>query len=109
MRKLFSLKSVDSAKSGSGDHENYFVQLDLSKYTMVHKNGSLVDADCESKAVRIRNISEHTFWPNIPRTTLLFSKNQDYIYETTVEDIGDIDYFDDDFGSFSKAVKPNYG
>ena len=84
----------------------------MSKYTIVHNNGSRIDqtsADCDSKAVRIRNISEHTFWPNIPRTTLLFSKNGAYNNKTTVEDKGDIDYFDDDFGNFSKAVKPNYG
>ena len=108
-RKLFSLKSVDTAESGTGDHENYFVQLDLSKYTMVHQNGSRIDADCESKAVRIRNISNHTFWPNIPRTTLLFSKNENYDNKTTLEDKGDIDDFVDSIGSFSKAVKPNYG
>ena len=100
---MLSLKSVDTAESGSGDHENYFVQLDLSKYTMVHKNGSLVEADCESKAVRIRNTPQHTSWP-FPRTTLLFSKNENYDNKTTLEDKGDIDDF-----AFSKAVKPNYG
>ena len=109
MKKSFSLLSVDTAVSGSGDHENYFVQLDLTKYTVVHKNGSLVDADCESKAVRIRPISEHIFWPNIPRTTLLFSENENYFNKSTLEKIEDIDDFDDFNGSLHRAVKPNYG
>lgn len=76
----------------------------MTKYTILHKNGSLVDADCESKAVRIRDISEHSFWPNIPRTTLLFSENENYCDEASLENTGDINIF-----NFHKAVKPNFG
>ena len=99
MKKCFSLLSLDTA-DGTGDHEN-----DYSKNKIIYKNGSLVDADCESKAVRIRNIIEHTFWPNIPRTTLLFSNIKFY----NLSEIGDIDVFSDFNGSFHKAVKPKYG
>ena len=104
-----AFKSFDTATSGSGDHENYFVQLDLTEYTILDKDGSLIDADCESKAVRIRNISEHRHWPNIPGTTLLFSENENYENETSLHETGDIDCFDNFVGNFSKAVKPNFG
>ena len=75
----------------------------------MHKNGSLADAACVSKAVRIRNIQGHNMWPSIPRTTLLFSDNKVYYTENPLSETGDIDYFNDFIGDFSKAVKPNYG
>ena len=91
---MSSVKSLDTAKSGSGDHENYYVQLNLTEYLIIHKNGSMLNAACESKAVRIRSISEQRLWPNIPRTTLIFSsKSTVYV----------ADY------NFHKKVKPKYG
>ena len=75
----------------------------------MYKNGSLADAACVSKAVRIRNRQGHNMWPSIPRTTLLFSDNKVYYTENSLSETGDIDVFNDSIGNFSKAVKPNYG
>ena len=77
----------------------------------MHTNGSLVDAGCKSKAVRIREICKHRLWPNIPRTTLLFSNlsTKKSYNQISLEQTGDIDIFNDSLGNFSKAVKPNYG
>ena len=70
---------------------------------MVHQDGSYVNADCKSKAVKIRTNSTHVMWPNIARTTLLFSDIK-YYFEDDLDKIGDIDSY-----NFYKAVKPNYG
>ena len=97
-----SINSLDTAKSGTGDHENYFVQLNLAEYLMVHTNGSFLNAECESEAVRIRPVNVGTMWPNIKNTTLLFSSKSTFNTEGVIE--GDISFHD-----FHKAVKPNYG
>ena len=70
---------------------------------IVHKNGSFLNAGCESKAVRIRPVSGHIMWPNIPGTTLLFSSIK-YYFKDALDQIGAIVFYD-----FHKAVKPNYG
>ena len=75
----------------------------------MHKNGSLVDAACMSKAVRIRTRMDedrrgHIMWPSIPRTTLFFSDNKVSCKENDLSEKGDIYDF-----QFFKAVKPNYG
>ena len=76
----------------------------MSKYTIKHWNGSLVDAAaCVSKAVRIRKRLGHIMWPSIPRTTLVFSDKK-YSKENDLNGKGDIYVFE-----FFKAVKPNYG
>ena len=102
-----TLLSLDTAISGTGDHENYFAQFDLNHYldqasTLVYKNGSSVNADCEPKAVRIRSILNQRMWPTISRTTLLFSSMSKYqIYPERVQLNGTFQYH--------QAVKPNYG
>lgn len=99
-----SLFSLDTAETGSGDHENYFVQLDLKEYLTLHKNGSYLEAQCENKAVRIRPIGDQRFWPNIAETTLLFSsKNKFY----TIDALDALDMTS--FHTFHKAIKPKYG
>ena len=90
--------------SGSGDHENYFVQLSLTKYLMDHNNGASSNDDCETIAVRIRTVSVNRMWPNIPRTTLLFTSKKIYYTMRDLEEKHDIDFHD-----FHKAIKPNYG
>ena len=107
-----ALKSNNAILQG-GDHENYYVQHDLTKYSILYQNGSLVNAVCEAKAVRIRTITGHTLWPNIFRTTLLFSSKRvsgidTFDYENDMKP-GDIGYFNDSTGNYHKAVKPNYG
>ena len=52
---------------------------------MVHNNGASSNDDCETIAVRIRWVSDNRMWPNIPKTTLLFSSKK--IYYT----IGDLE------------------
>ena len=77
----------------------------MSKYTIKHWNGSLVDAAaCVSKAVRIRKRLGHIMWPSIPRTTLFFSDNEVSKKEDDLNEKEDICVF-----KFFKAVKPNYG
>ena len=100
VQQNWSRLSLDTAATGSGDHENYFVQLNLSKYLKVHKNGSLLNADCKTIAVRIRTVFDHQMWPNINATTLLFSNNTKY-YSDDALDISNYD--------FHKAIKPEYG
>ena len=55
--------------------------------------------------MRIRTISEHDFWPNIPRTTLVFSDKTKFYNEFSLSKTEYVDVFDD----IRKAVKPNYG
>ena len=71
---------------------------------MVHNNGTSSNDECEIIAVRIRTVSVNQMWPNIPRTTLLFSSKKKY-YTTN-----DLDYNDDiEFHDFHKTIKPKYG
>ena len=69
---------------------------------MVYNDGSFFNEECEIIAVRIRTVSVHRMWPNIPRTTLLFSSKEKY---------HTIDALDnrDDYHKFHKAIKPKYG
>ena len=118
--EISSLSSLDTPEAGdhqkisNGDHENYYVQHDLTQYSILYKNGSLVDAVCEAKAVRIRDISKHRLWPNIFNTTLVFSSKRDsnndtFHKENELSEKGDIDKFSDNKIQFFKGVKPNYG
>ena len=102
--KIESLLSLDTAITGSGDHENYFVQLNLTKYLMIHNNGASLNDECETIAVRIRTVSVHRMWPNIPKTTLLFSRKMKYYTIDALNDKNNID-----FHEFHKTVKPKYG
>ena len=43
-------------------------------------------------------------WPNIPRTTLLFSSKKKYSTMDDLDNNDDIDFYD-----FHKAIKPKYG
>ena len=89
----------------SGDHENFYAdyQLNMTEMLILHNNGSFVNDDCESKAVRIRAISEQRMWPNL-RKTLLFSSQSTYNTESHLEETGDVDLYD-----FHYAVNPKYG
>ena len=71
---------------------------------MVHNNGTSLNDECETIAVRIRTVSVNRMWPNIPKTTLLFSSKKKYF---TMEALTNKDHTD--FHDFHKAVKPNYG
>ena len=71
---------------------------------MVHNNGSSLNDDCEIIAVRIRTVSVNQMWPNIPRTTLLFSSKNKYSTKDDLDNNDDIDFYD-----FHKAIKPKYG
>ena len=94
---------MDTAITGTGDHENYFAQLDLDAYIRNH-DGHLLNANCEAKAIRIRAVSGHIMWPSIPKTTLLFSDKKTYSEETVVLDDVDTNDF-----NFYASVKPHYG
>ena len=102
--KIESLSSHDTAVTGSGDHENYFVQLNLTEYLLIDNNGASLYDECETIAVRIRTVSVHRMWPNIPKTTLLFSRKMKYY---TIDALNNKD--DIDFHEFHKTVKPTYG
>ena len=102
--KFWSRSSLDTAITGSGDHENYVVQFDLTKYLTVHNDGSALNDECEIIAVRIRSISVNRMWPNIPKTTLVFSSKKKYCTIDELDNKDDIDFHD-----FHKAVKPKYG
>ena len=104
--KIFSCQSIDTANTGTGDHENYFAKLDLDDYLTEH-DGDLLDAQCEAKAIRIRAVSDQIMWPNIPKTTLLFSDKKTYYSKGAV----DLDHLDDDKNDFTfyPTVKPHYG
>ena len=95
--------SIDTAATGTGDHENYFVRLNLADYLRKHDH-ALLNANCESIAVRIRDVSNQRLWPNIPLTTLLFSNTSTYYSPDYLDQIGDIQIF-----KFHQTVKPNYG
>ena len=107
-----SLQSLDTPDI-NGDHENYYAKYkDMNKYLIKHRNGSVLDAgfDCEAIAVLIRTTDSYyngndiwRMWPNIPRTTLVFSRIE-YIFEDDLDRIGDINCYD-----FQKAIKPSYG
>ena len=90
----------------SGDHENFYADylLNMTETLILHNNGSFINDHCESKAVRIRAISEQRMWPNLPRQTLLFSSQSKYNTESLLEETGDIDLYD-----FHYAVNPKYG
>ena len=102
--KFWSHSSLDTAVTGSGDHENYFVQFNLNEYLKIHNNGALLNDECETIAVRIRSVSVNRMWPNIPKTTLLFTSKKKYYTIDDLENKSDIDFHD-----FHKAVKPKYG
>ena len=65
---------------------------------MIHNNGASLNDECETIAVRIRTVSVHRMWPNIPKTTLLFSSKKTYYKEDDI-----------DFHEFHKSAKPKYG
>ena len=71
---------------------------------MIHNNSALLNDECETIAVRIRTVSVHQRWPNIPKTTLLFTSKKKYYTLDDLENKDDIDFHD-----FHKAVKPKYG
>ena len=79
----------------------------------VHKNGSLLNADCETISVRIRTVGNatvgnatagHQMWPNIIGTTLLFSKKTKYYSENALDSLNLTSVH-----NFQKAIKPRYG
>ena len=102
--KIFSRQSIDTANTGTGDHENYFAKLDLNDYLTKH-DGDLLEAQCEAKAIRIRAVSKQIMWPNIPKTTLLFSDKKTYYSKGAV----DLDDEDENDFTFYPTVKPHYG
>ena len=104
VKQNWSRWSLDTADTGSGDHENYFDQLNLSKYLKVHKNGSLLNADCKTIAVRIRTVFGHQMWPTINATTLLFSNKTKYHSSEGLDSNDAISNYD-----FHKAIMPEYG
>ena len=71
---------------------------------MVRNNGTSLNDQCETIAVRIRTVSVNQMWPNIPKTTLLFSSKKKYFTTKALDNKDHIDFHD-----FHKAVKPNYG
>ena len=71
---------------------------------MVHNNGASLYDQCVSIAVRIRTVSVNRMWPNIPKTTLLFSSKTKYYTMDALDNYDDIDFHD-----FHKAIKPKYG
>ena len=95
---------MDTAITGTGDHENYFAQLDLDAYIRNH-DGHLLNANCEAKAIRIRAVSGHIMWPSIPKTTLLFSDKKTYYPSGAVN----LDYEDINNFILYPTVKPHYG
>ena len=101
-QKKSSPFSLDTADTGSGDHENYFVQLNLKDYLTIHKDGLLLNADCELTAVRIRTIGDHQMWPHITGTTLLFSSETKYYSINALDQMMSVD-------GFYKAIQPRYG
>ena len=103
-KKLKRPKSVDTPDApGTGDHENYFVKLDLKAH-LKKRNNSLVIDNCKSTAVRIRTIDKQENWPNIPDTTLLFSDADKYNPVEILDKKGAVTY-----DMFYPGVKPNYG
>ena len=104
--KIVSHESIDTADTGTGDHENFFAQLDLNGYLTEH-DSHLLDAQCVTKAIRIRAVSDQIMWPNIPKTTLLFSDKKIYHSSGGV----DLDHLDEDENNFTfyPTVKPHYG
>ena len=70
---------------------------------MIHNNGASLNDECKTIAVRIRTVSVHRMWPNIPKTTLLFSRKMKYF---TIDGLNNKDI---DFHEFHKTVKPKYG
>ena len=99
-----SHESIDTADTGTGDHENFFAQLDLNGYLTEH-DSHLLDAQCVTKAIRIRAVSDQIMWPNIPKTTLLFSDKNTYHPKGTV----DLDDENKNDFTFYPTVKPHYG
>ena len=95
---------MDTAESGTGDHENFFAKLDMTQAILRHFDGKPVNDDCQPIAVKIRQIDEQRMWPNIPQTTLLFSEKKTYLTESALDFIGESVYY-----KFHKAVKPLYG
>ena len=71
---------------------------------MVYNDGLLLNEECEIIAVRIRTVSVHRMWPNIPGTTLLFSSKKKFYTANALDNKDDIDFYD-----FHKAIKPKYG
>ena len=67
-------------------------------------NSAFLNDECEMIAVRIRTVSNHRNWPNIPKTILLFSRKMKYY---TIDELYNKD--DIDFHDFHKAVNPKYG
>ena len=105
-----SLYSLDTPgdhrdlKTGTGDHENYFAGLDLAEYLVTYNGSTLNTSQCQTKAVKIRVVSEGISWPNIPDTTLLFSNKTTYYSKNALDSNGDIQSY-----NFHKTVKPHYG
>ena len=93
---ILSRNSIDTADTGTGDHENYFTRLDLNEYLTEH-DADLLDAQCEIKAIRIRAVADQIMWPNIPKTTLLFSDKNTYSSKRV------------DLDDYYPTVKPHYG
>ena len=78
------------------------MQLNLQEYLIVYKNGSLLNADCEITAVRIRTIGDHQMWPDIAGTTLLFSSEAKYYSVNALDKMTSVH-------GFYKAIQPRYG
>ena len=73
------------------------------EYLKIH-NGELLNDECKIIAVRIRTVSVNQMWPNIPKTTLLFSRKMKYYRTDELNNKDDIRFHD-----FHKAVNPKYG
>ena len=98
--------SLDSPKTGSGDHENVYNRG--LNYTEIYENNGTLYGDCVKKAVHIREIRSHLPWYS-SRNPVVFSdlnkSTKKFLNITVNEDL------EDAMNSiqYSKAVNSTYG
>ena len=102
----FGFLSLDSPKTGSGDHENvYSKDLDCTK---IHDSNGTIYGDCVKKAVHIREIRSHLPWHS-SRNPMVFSdlskSTKKFLNFTVNEDLKDAQKSI----QYSKAVNSTYG
>ena len=93
---------------GTGDHENFFnrdqTQIDVLIGSEIKR--------CTKMAQRIREVSEHNFWPNPidDDITVLYSKLTDAgLNSYTDGSLDEIKHENDTMVTYFNAVKPEYG
>ena len=84
----------------SGDHENYYVELNISHLTdhLINKNCLFVNTDCTAIAVKIRTKGTHFMWPTNKKNILMFSSKVSPKFTDGTEEY-----------HWHKGVKPHYG